>query len=344
MQHFMRGLLCLFTFLTATTSTFALETKLFAGQLFVYERSEKYESILGGAVTLLKPYGNDEFERPDSAILIEGVLSRETLAHVRRLMKEQTYSGVYLDSPGGDLNVGIALGRLLRDFDDTAIVPRNGQCKSACALAFIGAAKRFSLGDPGALGFHRQYRIIDGKIAYGSLDEDKKVIDSYLKSISFGGITAEEIATTTGQVTFSESSLKERGLISLTRNELQNFSKQLVTMSGFTRFEVLSVICSKYDGANTKGASLEVITKVIICKGRVPAVREPMLLLAWSPLPFSQTSEMELLSDRAAMHVLRSSDATVVDAFNLAADEGSGKYEQYRSRRQSVRDTKAPAR
>lgn len=344
MHHFTHRLLCLFMLLAAMSSAFAIESKLFAGQMFVYERSETYESILGGSVTLLKPYGNDEFERPESAILIEGVLSRETLAHVRRLMMEQSYRGVYLDSPGGDLNVGIALGRLLRDFKDTAIVPRNGQCKSACALAFIGAAKRFLLGDVGALGFHRQYRIIDGKITYGNLEEGKKVIDSYLKSINFDGIAAEEIATTTGQVTFSESSLKERALISLTRAELSASSKRLIAMSGFTRFEVLSVICSKYDGVNTKGASLDVLTKAIVCKGRVPAIREPLLLQAWSPWPFSQASEMELLSDRAAISVLRSSDAAVVDAFNLAADEGSGKYEQYRTRRQSMRDVKAPAR
>lgn len=78
---------------------------------------------------------------------------------------------VRLDSPGGNLVEGLAVGRLIRErglhtevgslrTGDYGLELAPGACASACAIAFLGGAAR-SLSDPAALGFHRFYRPID---------------------------------------------------------------------------------------------------------------------------------------------------------------------------------------
>lgn len=327
-------------FLALALSTFqalALDKKYFPGQFFMFERSERYESIFGGAVTYLRPAGHDEFERPEPAILIEGVISTETLAHVRRLLPEQTYFHIYLDSPGGDLRAGIELGQLLYKRQAVAIVARGAICKSACALAFLGAVDRLVLADASALGFHRQYRLVDGKVTYGDPNQDRELVAAYLQSIKGVGVSAAEIVSTTGDATFSEATLKARGVVTSTREELREGYKKLVALVGLTQFEILSVICAKYDNLSPKGQTSEFYAVLFSCANRVPAMREPMLSTAVSPLPLGPGDELQLLSSEA-VSVLRSSDPEVVSAFNRAADEGRGNYQRRLERRTSLRE------
>lgn len=78
---------------------------------------------------------------------------------------------VRLDSPGGDLFEALAVGHLLREREMHTEVGgsvedgypdrmTDGECLSACAIAFLGGSVRH-LDDPSALGFHRFYRPID---------------------------------------------------------------------------------------------------------------------------------------------------------------------------------------
>jgi hypothetical protein len=230
----------------------ALDAKYFAGQLHMFERAERYESIQGGAVTYLKPSGHDEFEIPYDAILVEGVISRELLTHVKRLVDQRSGFTIYLNSPGGDLLAGLELGRLLHRSEAVAVIQEQAQCKSACALAFLGAATRIALGLPDALGFHRQYRLIDGKIFYGDSLADRQLIEQYLRSVGANGVTAEEVVSTTGQATFSERSLSERGLVTVSRSQFRETGMRLISISGMTRFEIISAICARYEGTQKR--------------------------------------------------------------------------------------------
>lgn len=59
-----------------------------------------------------------------------------------------------LDSEGGDVEAGLALGRMMRDLGIYGAVPEDAECLSSCALALFGAQERILLG---AVGLHRPY-------------------------------------------------------------------------------------------------------------------------------------------------------------------------------------------
>ena len=322
----------------ANTVTAAPATKYYSGDLYTYEWSERYESILGGAVTYLRAAGHDEFEPASDALLIEGILSQETLVHVQRLLPNTSGFTVFLDSPGGDLLAGLEVGRLFYKRESRAIVNRAAQCKSACALAFLAAGTRLVLGEPSALGFHRQYRLIDKKVSYGDINADRNLIDGYLRAIHFSGLSALEITSTTGDATFSESTLTERGLITATNNERKARLRNILAYSGVTPFEVASFLCAKYERGplNPKLLSPEVIAILFLCGGRVPARREPLLVAA-ADLPATSTGDdLDTLDQEMVAKVLRSTDPAAVHSFNTAADGRTGNYARWLELRREV--------
>jgi ATP-dependent protease ClpP protease subunit len=77
----------------------------------------------------------------------------------------QRYSkgAVYLESRGGDLVTGIAIGESIRLKGFLTFLPPNTTCASSCALAWLGGSRRF-LSPTSRLGFHAAYRM-DGTAA-----------------------------------------------------------------------------------------------------------------------------------------------------------------------------------
>jgi hypothetical protein len=68
---------------------------------------------------------------------------------------------VYLDSPGGSVGAGIALGRLFRRYNMSTYIGSNtqdrkasGRCVSACVYAYIGGLSRY-MTERDTLGIHR---------------------------------------------------------------------------------------------------------------------------------------------------------------------------------------------
>ena len=61
---------------------------------------------------------------------------------------------VWLNSGGGDIDVGMDLGRLLRKLGIFTFVDKNDRCLSACVFAFMGGERRSVAGQ---LGIHRPY-------------------------------------------------------------------------------------------------------------------------------------------------------------------------------------------
>lgn len=323
-----------------TTLAAALDDKYYVGDVYMFERSERYESIFGGAVTYLRSSGHDEFEPVSDALLIEGVLSQETLVHVKRLLPKEPGFTVFLDSPGGDLLAGLALGRLFHERQSKAVSNRNAQCKSACALAFLGAQTRLISGEASALGFHRQYRLINQQITYGDIEADRKLIAAYLALISFAGLSAVEITSTTRDATFSETSLRERGLITATRAELEARYRTMLAYTGMTPFEAVSRICAKYDHRviDPQYASLEVISILMTCARRVPSVREPLLLTTANLPATSLDEDLELVEQDSVAKVLRSADPAAIRAFNQTFGKRDGTYERWLERRKLIRE------
>jgi len=62
-------------------------------------------------------------------------------------------TAVAFDSPGGSVYKAIELGHLIRLLNLSTFQPRELNCASACALAFIGGVTRIA--EPGAIGVHQ---------------------------------------------------------------------------------------------------------------------------------------------------------------------------------------------
>ncbi len=61
---------------------------------------------------------------------------------------------VRINSPGGNLDAAMAIGHLLRKNRMTIIIPKDGECVSACVMIYAGAVARASFG---RVGIHRPY-------------------------------------------------------------------------------------------------------------------------------------------------------------------------------------------
>jgi len=225
-------------------SALAQTDSTYIGHLFTYEKAETYSSILGGKVHLLEPGGYDVLRDGSWAVLVEGEISRETTRNVKTLLdRVPGIRIVYLNSPGGDLFAGLDLGRHLASVDVQAIVGARAQCASACALAFLGARSRLVLAEPGSYGFHRQYYIKNGEIQYGSWRQDTSVIEAYLKQINFNGVRADEIVGTTGLITYSDSRLADRGIVTATRRDHRKRVESILALTGASVVEKYMASC-----------------------------------------------------------------------------------------------------
>lgn len=123
----------------------------------------------GGPVTTPRSYLQIESVPVDRGrrwlLYLDGMIEPGADRRLAEFVKEQRISraDVYLDSPGGSLLAGMAIGRVLREhgFDthvgkrtSDAMRPDDGVCYSACPFAFAGGVRRSLRGDS-VLGVHR---------------------------------------------------------------------------------------------------------------------------------------------------------------------------------------------
>lgn len=64
-------------------------------------------------------------------------------AQLRAALKRRNYDEVRLFSGGGDLDEGVAVGLVLREYQATVRIYGNTSCVSACTVAFLGGLFRF---------------------------------------------------------------------------------------------------------------------------------------------------------------------------------------------------------
>ncbi len=98
-------------------------------------------------------------------LYLDGPFDSDAAARLAGFIAQQGISqaAVYLNSPGGSLIAGMAIGRLLREQRFHTHVgkrtadprkPASGVCYSACPFAYAGGLGRF-LGEGSVLGIHR---------------------------------------------------------------------------------------------------------------------------------------------------------------------------------------------
>ena len=107
----------------------------------------------------------------------------EILSQLKKCFSKQQDSTlvtrVYLNSEGGLLKDGIALGRLFKQHGVKAEVVAGQKCSSSCAVAFLGAKFR-SLSYDGTLLFHAPYYYSqDGRRVFCSRPDDVDYLRQY---------------------------------------------------------------------------------------------------------------------------------------------------------------------
>ncbi len=126
---------------------------------------------------------NDDPPQP-KILRISGAVAAQTLADVSLsfigFRNEDPFPAgliVLVDSPGGDGEVAMAIGRLLRQHKAQVIV--SNRCDSACVLLLMGGVVRAA--GPGTLGVHAGRLTLmksDGQIV-GEVDASRSLSDSF---------------------------------------------------------------------------------------------------------------------------------------------------------------------
>jgi hypothetical protein len=135
------------------------------------------------------------YDDGNSNLTIGGEINRATVSLVKREFSAHPKLFVSLDSPGGNVDAGIALGRLLREHNTHAIVQPNTECASSCVFALAGAPTRWVIPAfteaehgtyvaAGKVGIHRPYftdtRLTLNEVQKSASDSETK-IRAYLR-------------------------------------------------------------------------------------------------------------------------------------------------------------------
>lgn len=122
--------------------------------------------------------GNDG--RPITFISLSGEMLTGDASEFDRLTRQAVgHTVVFLESPGGDLQAGIAIGRAIRKGGHSTAAPKI--CASACALAWLAGSTRYAT-PQSEIGFH---------VAYTGLEQRESgmgnaVVGLYLGELGLG--------------------------------------------------------------------------------------------------------------------------------------------------------------
>ncbi len=95
-------------------------------------------------------------------ISVSGTFTGGDDATFRKLAAASDRAVVVLNSGGGNLHVGLEIGRAIRLRRFATAVPPDALCASACALTWLAGSPRL-LDAESKLGFHAAYRLVNGK-------------------------------------------------------------------------------------------------------------------------------------------------------------------------------------
>jgi hypothetical protein len=118
--------------------------------------------VLAIVVSLLAPHAVEaasiEVRQVDATalVMVEGDLELTDIEIFRSKVAPLSRATVAFRSDGGSLLAGIRIGMLIRVKNFTTMVPDAAQCASACAVAWLGGARRY-LGTGSKVGFHAAY-------------------------------------------------------------------------------------------------------------------------------------------------------------------------------------------
>jgi hypothetical protein len=136
-------------------------------------------------------------------IAAEGTIVPETPKKAEEFLKANPHQLVYLNSPGGDLQAGVELGRLFRkrsihvvvghtppppDPESSATYPEEGRCVSACSYAFLGGVTRNA--EKNEIGIHQ----FSWQLNNFALESNKSVQNTIGSNAGFALSSAQKVA------------------------------------------------------------------------------------------------------------------------------------------------------
>jgi hypothetical protein len=109
-----------------------------------------------------------DFRLVDHTIYATGDIAKGDADKLSQLVRDNKQGSAFddytvrLNSQGGSLLEGMTIGNVIRDASLETLISRDGECASACALAFLGGTRRYATGTGigrrmefgAALGFH----------------------------------------------------------------------------------------------------------------------------------------------------------------------------------------------
>ena len=100
---------------------------------------------------------------------------------------------VVFDSPGGNLFAGIEIGEVIHFKHFDTLVPNGSTCASACALAWLGGARRL-IGATGRIGFHEPYTRNSGAVSVSA--SGNALVRAYLNELGLSAVAIQYITET----------------------------------------------------------------------------------------------------------------------------------------------------
>ncbi len=140
-----------------------------------------YHTEYGDEIVLMKSHFHG------SGLYINGSINRSVLDLVEGILEFQTISYVFLNSNGGYVDEGLALGRIFRERKIFTALDYSTECHSACFLAFLGGIERYQSGADllakhPLITTHTPYYLKSGRKIYLNRNEDlAKEVCNYIK-------------------------------------------------------------------------------------------------------------------------------------------------------------------
>ena len=113
-------------------------------------------------------------------VVLSGDIERSDAERFSEKVSGISKAVVVLDSPGGSVLDGIAIGRSIRSKGYHTAVPDQTMCASSCALIWLGGSQRFAE-DTSLVGFHAAYVYRNGKAV--EVGVGNALIGSYLNEL-----------------------------------------------------------------------------------------------------------------------------------------------------------------
>lgn len=115
-------------------------------------------------------------------ISIVGQITRQDVEIVKREISDgklRQTAVFFLNTPGGNVNAAVDIGRLMRQLRAIAVVLKPNTCASACVFLLAGAVEREV---SGAVMIHRPFLETNSLDSFSVLNSRKKVLDRYLRN------------------------------------------------------------------------------------------------------------------------------------------------------------------